>query len=68
MSLLQSARKRKMHENADNDEAEKTFPAKNPESNETIIYIHPDGIGPKRLDAMKHSVSKNGFHLSDTIT
>ncbi|XP_057368495.1 DNA nucleotidylexotransferase-like [Daphnia carinata] len=67
MSLSPSIKKRKQHDDA-NGQAEKIFPAKSPESKPIIIYIHPEGIGPKRLDIMKRSAIKNGFQLSNAMT
>ncbi|KAI9558742.1 hypothetical protein GHT06_015531 [Daphnia sinensis] len=67
MSLSPSIKKRKQHDDAD-DQAEKNFPAKSPESKNIIIYIHPEGIGPKRLDIMKRSAIKNGFQLLNAMT
>ena len=32
------------------------------------LYIHPNGIGPKRLEIMKRSATKTGFNLLSTMT
>ncbi len=33
-----------------------------------VLYIHPDGIGPKRLEIMKRFATKSGFNLLSTMT